>query len=265
MAVEPSTGGTRERILITGASRGIGAATARRLAAPGRELLLVARSADALEARCAEVREQGATAEFLAVDLAQSEGLAAVCRAIDPATRPVDGMVLNAAVANGVDFRETSRAAIQREVDLNYVAPATLLRQVLPAMVDRGAGRVVIVGSLTSMVPFPGNASYSASKAALSSLVRSVRMEVWRSGVHLGVVLPGYCRTQMTANTRTALPAMDPAQVADAIVRSYERRRDRVVPGFLNRIAAGLFSAFPQTSDRLLGTFARPLIPTSTS
>jgi len=251
----------KERILITGASRGIGGAAARRFAAPGRELRLLARSERELEARCREVEARGGAARYEAVDFADRDGLRATFEAIEREDRPFDGLVLNAGVANNVDFRDSSRASIQREIDVNYVAPADLLQRVLPGMIERGGGRVVVVGSLSSLLPFPGNASYSASKTALLSLIRSLRVELRGTGVHLGVVLPGYTRTRMTENHTSFLPAMTPEAVADAIADCYDHRKSVVVPGAMNRAAARLFSAFPETSDRLLHRLARFVIP----
>jgi short-subunit dehydrogenase len=153
---------------------------------------------------------------------------------------------------------------MQRELEVNYLAPAELMRRMVPGMVRRGRGRVVVIGSLTSFVPFPGNASYSASKSALLALVRSIRVELQGTGVHFGVVLPGYTRTAMTEGRSSYLPAMLPEEVADAVALCYERERRLVVPGALNRAAARVFSMFPETSDRLLTRLARFVIPSPT-
>jgi len=253
-----------ETILITGASRGIGAATVRRFARPGRRLVLLARSERHLERRVAEAEAQGAEARAISVDLASPESSRRAFDVIAEEEGPVEGLVLNAGVAADRRFREATASSMQREIEVNYLAPAELMRRLLPDMTRRRRGRVVVVGSLTSFVPFPGNASYSASKSAMLALVRSVRVELRGSGVHLGVVLPGYTRTGMTEGRSSYLPAMSAEEVADAVALCYERRRRLVVPGALNRAAARVFSMFPETSDRVLTQLARFVIPTPT-
>ena len=250
-----------EVIVVTGASRGIGAATVRCLARPGRRLVLLARSPLHLQRRVAEARAQGAEAWSLPVDLACPESARGAFETLLDHEPAIDGLILNAGVAADRPFRDATSGSIQREIEVNYLAPAELMRRVLPSMVRRGRGRVVVVGSLTSFVPFPGNASYSASKAALFSLVRSVRVELRGTGVHLGVVLPGYTRTAMTEGRSSYLPAMAPETVGEAVARCYDREQHLVVPGALNRAAARVFSLFPETSDRVLTRLARFVIP----
>lgn len=253
-----------DTVLITGASRGIGAAAVRRLSKPGRQLVLMARGQAALEARAREVEARGGTAIVLPVDLAEPDEVRARMDGLAEAGHRIDGLVLNAGVARGLDFARATRASAQREMEVNYFAPVEIMRRVLPGMLSRGQGRIVVVGSLTSFVPFPGNAGYCASKAALYSFVRSVRIELRGSGVHLGMVMPGYTKTDMTTNLSTRVPAMSADEVADAISLCYERRRSLVVPGTMNRFAARMFGAFPTTSDRMLTRVARFVIPSST-
>jgi len=250
-----------ETIIITGASRGIGAAAARRFARPGRRLVLMARSAAQLEARADEVRAEGGEARVAPVDFAEPSMMRRQLEAVLEEEGAIDGVVLNAGVSNGLAFSEATRDSTQREMEVNYFAPVELMRRVVPEMTHRGRGRIVVVGSLTSFVPFPGNAGYCASKAALFSFIRSVRIELRGTGVHLGVVLPGYTRTSMTTNFEARAPSMSAAAVADAVAGCYERDLPLVVPGAMNRVAAHLFGAFPATSDRLLTHMARFVIP----
>lgn len=246
-----------ETIVLTGASRGIGAATAESLARPGRRLILVARGAEALEAQCEEVRRAGAEAIARPCDLSDVEAVNELARS----TGPVHGLVLNAGIANDQPFLAGSEAAAQLELQLNYMAPSLLLRAYLPEMKARGSGRVVAVGSLTSFVPFPGNATYAASKAALFTLIRSLRLELAGSGVYLGVVLPGYTETDMTKHLATRAPSMSAEAVGRMVAQSYELRRSVVVPGVVNRMAARVFGAFPGLSDSVLARFGRSLLP----
>ena len=125
-------------------------------------------------------------------------------------------------------------------------------------MIERDRGAVAVVGSLTSAVPFPGNASYAASKAALQALVRSLRLELTSTNVHLGLVLPGFTATSMTAGMSSLLPAMPADDVARAVERCLKERRPLVVPGLLNKVGLRLFSAAPALTDALLVRLPRP-------
>lgn len=251
---------SRETILLTGASRGIGAAAARRLARPGRRLLLLARSEDALAHRASEVEARGAEARAVPVDFASPEETRRALDALEREEGPFDGLVLNAGMANAIRFDETDRARIERELEVNYLAPADILRRTLPEMVERGRGCVVVVGSLTSFIPFPGNATYCASKAALLALVRSLRAEIGPCGVHIGVVLPGYTRTQMVEGAQSLLLSMSAEKVGSSVQRAYDHKKTLIIPGALNGLAARLFGAFPGMTDRWSHHWAR-LVP----
>jgi short-subunit dehydrogenase len=251
----------RERILLTGASRGIGAAAAARLAHPHRELILVARSERDLEQTCSEVRTRGGHATHMTVDLGDSSAVATMLDALERDFGDIDGLILNAGMSNNKRFADTSRASLERELAVNYLAPAEVMLRLVPKMASRQHGSAVIVGSLASIVPFPGNASYAASKAALWTLVRSLRIEHKASGIHLGAVVPGLTSTKMTAGSRSLLPSMSADRVAEAIGRCYEKKTSLEVPGTLNGLAARLFGAFPDAADSVLSRVADLLIP----
>ncbi|MEM6733728.1 MAG: SDR family NAD(P)-dependent oxidoreductase, partial [Myxococcota bacterium] len=146
-----------------------------------------------------------------------------------------------------------------REIGVNYLAPLGLVSQLLPEM--RGASRsIVAVSTLTVHVPFPGNASYAASKTALFTLLRSLRLELENDPVHIGAVLPGYTDTEMSRDVSSPIPAMPPARVARAVRDCIENERDCVVPGITNTVAARLFQSLPEVFDPLLGAFGRHLM-----
>lgn len=253
----------RETIIITGGSRGIGAASSLALASPHREIVLLARTEEDLQRQAERIRARGGHATYRVVDLGSRDSVSELGQWMVDAFERIDGLILNAGISNDVDFDQSSRDLMEREMAVNYHAPADLLSFVLPDMKARGSGKVVVVGSLTAFVPFPGNASYTASKAALQALIRSVRIETRESGVHLGMVLPGLTETDLTRDKQTLLPSMSAATVGRAVARCYDEERALVVPGRLNQVAARLFSAFPETSDRLLSRVASLLVPSS--
>ena len=252
-----------ETIVITGASRGIGEETAYRLAGKGRRMLLLARSEDDLVRVRRRARRRGARVDYLTVDLADRSQVERVLDAIDQEWAPVDTLVLNAGTANGRPFLESDSEGTDYEFEVNLFAPAVFLRRLLGPMVERGSGRVAVVGSLTAVLPFPGNATYAGSKAALQALVRSIRLELADSEVHVGLILPGFTRTMMTSRLSSLLPSKSPEAVARAIERSLDERRALVVPGLLNKLAMRAWGFAPDLADTLLarlpGLVPRPM------
>ena len=240
-----------ENILVTGASRGIGKATAVSLAREGRRLVLVARRAGALEMTARDAEARGAKVDVHVCDLSRADHVGELLTAWPD----LDGLVLNAGRANDKAFREAQIDEIAVELRLNYETPLAILHHHLPRMTSRGVGCAVMVGSLTSYVPFPGNATYAASKSALYTLIRSLRLEMEHSGVGLGVVLPGFTRTQMTQDLQAPGPKMSAENVGHAVAKCYDRGGGIMVPGLMNGVAAMVFGAFPSTLDAMLMRF----------
>ena len=232
-----------QTIAITGASRGIGARAAVALAAPGRRLVLMARSEDKLRETQAAVEHRGGEAMVLPVDLSSRRGAEECCESLlECIDGQLDVLILNAGISNHADFINSDLDAIEYELRLNYLSPLVILRRCLPHMVGQpDGGHVISVGSLAALMPFPGEASYAASKAALLSLFRSLRVELRDQPIHLTSVLPGYTATEMTANHRSLIPAMSSERVGLAIAKAVEDRPHIVIPGLSNRIAPRFF------------------------
>ena len=245
--------------MVTGASRGIGAAVARALAAPGRDLVLLARDRAALEVTLEACRARGAKGRALPADLSSADAGTRAAQELLERGGPPDLLVLNAGFASNARFESSALDSKLLELGVNYLAPLAMLQSLVPAM--RGRPRsIVAVSSLTVHVPFPGNASYVASKAALFSLLRSLRVELAGDPLHLGVVLPGPTDTRMSQHMRTPLPAMSPERVARAVRRCAEESLDLVIPGLSNRLAARFFQSLPEVSDPLVATFSKLLL-----
>lgn len=226
----------------------------------------MARSEAGLRETQRAVEGQGARATVLPVDLSSRDGAEAGTDALlDRVEGELDLLLLNAGVSNHAPFLDSDLDAIEYELRLNYLSPLTILRRTLPRMVARPeGGHVICVGSLASLMPFPGEASYAASKAALLSLIRTLRVELRDHPADLTVVLPGYTATEMTANHQTMLPAMSSEQVGSAIASAIVDRPPVVIPGLSNRLAARAFRTFPGTSDRLLGRMSSLIVPSVT-
>ncbi|MEV5680911.1 SDR family NAD(P)-dependent oxidoreductase [Streptomyces sp. NPDC052179] len=183
-------------VLITGAGQGIGAATARRLAAEGAAVLVTDLDAARAGNTAAEIREAGGTAESLACDVGDRRAVeAAVAHAVTAFGR-LDVLVNNAYSA-GTDtplFEDETDEAWQRDLDITLTGPYRTSRAALPHLVASGRGAIVNIGSVNGEQDFGGHA-YSAAKAGLASLTRTLAGHAGPRGVRVNLVAPGTIRT----------------------------------------------------------------------
>jgi len=189
--------------LITGASSGIGAALARRFARGGFNVVLVARSADKLEALAkALAAEHGVKAWAVAADLARPDAAAGLASAMKRARRPIDLLVNNAGVLAHGSFVELPAQRHQQLIDLNVSGLTAMLAAFVPPMVARGQGRVLNVASIAAFQPVPSLASYAATKAYVLSLTESLSEELKGTGVSITALCPGITATGMLEQAR---------------------------------------------------------------
>ncbi|HEX5367113.1 MAG TPA: SDR family oxidoreductase [Acidimicrobiales bacterium] len=241
--------------LVTGASSGIGRQLARRLAAEGTELVLVARDEARLRALADEVP---VGAEVLAADLADRAALAAVEARVADAGRPLDLVVNNAGFGTYGDLAGLDVDEEAREVAVNVLAVVRLTHAAVRAMLPRGRGTVVNVSSLAGLQATPGNATYGASKAFVASFGEAVAGELAGTGVTLTTVLPGFTRTEFAERAgiggrRIPGPAWQSADaVVTAALDAAHRGRPWVVPGLANKVLAGAAGPVPRGLRRRL-------------
>ena len=178
--------------VVTGASSGIGAATARRLAAEGFDVVLGARRTERLE----EVaRACGPSARALPLDVADDESVAAFCEAVGPCRV----LVNNAGGALGLDpVADADLDKWQRMWDVNVLGTVRMIRALLPALEASGDGHVVNVGSVAGIEPYVGGAGYNAAKAGVHSLTEVLRRETVASPVRVSELLPGLVETEFS-------------------------------------------------------------------
>lgn len=238
--------------LVTGASRGIGEAFARELAAQRSNLVVVARDAERLKHLAAELEAQHAVSvEVVAADLVDPDDRGAVeARLSDPA-RPVDLLVNNAGFGTTGAFEQLAVDREDEEIQLNVTALVRLTHAVLPQMIERGSGTVLNVSSVAGVVPAPGSATYCATKSFVNTFTDSIHEELRGSGVTATAVLPGFTRTgfQDTASydAERSIPGfawLSAEEVARDGLAGAAAGRARVVPG-LYRFVVGAAGAVP--------------------
>ena len=245
--------------LVTGASSGIGAATAAALATAGARLLLSGRD----EARLAEVAARaGGTA--LSADLAAPGGAAALAeQSLAAARGGIDVLVNNAGLGWAGPVGEIPAAKVTELATVNLAAPIELTRLIVPGMAERGRGGVAFVSSIAGVTGVRGEAVYAATKAGLAAFAESLAYEVRGRGVTVSVIVPGVIDTPFFSRRGTpygrARPAPIPAgRVAAAIVSALEHDRPVVyVPGWL-RFPAWLHGAAPGAFRALAARFGDP-------
>jgi 3-oxoacyl-[acyl-carrier protein] reductase len=179
--------------VVTGASRGIGRATALRLCADY-EIVAVARSGDELESLAREIRWRGGICRPIALDITDSE-------AVGTALSGVDAQVLvnNAGIGVLKPFMELTRDEWRRMVDVNFNALFDVTRAVLPRMMERKSGHVVVIGSISGRSAFVGGTCYAATKHAVMGFTECLMLEVRESGVKVSVVNPGSVATSFSS------------------------------------------------------------------
>lgn len=202
---------SRPTALVTGASRGIGRAIALRLA-PRWSVIALARTAPELETLSAEIQRNGGTCEPLVIDV--SDG-AAVRRALEG--RDVDVVVNNAGVGVLKPFVELTPDEWQLMMDVNLNAVYHVTHALLPGMIQRGRGHVVIIGSISGKTGFAGGTAYSATKFAVNGFAESLMLEVRDAGVKVSVVMPGSVATSFSRTGRDQSWKLMAEDVAEAV------------------------------------------------
>jgi short-subunit dehydrogenase len=252
---------------VTGASSGIGDAIARRLAAEGTDLVVVARDVTRLESLAEELRAaHGTTVEVLGADLAAPVSRDAVERRLLTTERPVDLCVNNAGFGTNGSFHELPVDREEQEVMLNVLAVLRLSRAALGRMVDAGRGHVLNVASIGGLYPVPGSATYGATKAFLLSFGDAVHEELRGTGVVLTTSLPGFTRTEFQERSgwdgQGSLPGpvwLTADQVAAASLDGAHAGRARVVPSRRYRVVTATTQLLPSSVKRVVMGRARGL------
>ena len=231
--------------IVTGASSGIGRATAIRLADKGWLVVIVARRASHLTALKEQIKTRGGTAVSVVADLAKLRDIENVVTQAQVVGGRIDAL-LNIAGIGGMNQVMTPDDDVQRMIATNLLAPIRLMRAVIPIMQAQGSGTIVNVGSVKGEIAIGG--IYSATKFGLRGLTDSVRREIAGTGIRISLVEPGYIATDMTGHRSSRMPGPD--VVVRAIESCLERSRRTVVVPSRYRLLILVSILFPGMVDR---------------
>ena len=259
---------TSRLVLVTGASSGIGEATARRYGASGAHVLLLARNADRLDEVVGAIRKDGGTATAYPVDLADPNAIEEVSARMTREAGTPDVLINNAGAGRWLPIVETSAEEALAMIEVPYLAAFNLTRAFLPKMLARRSGAIACITSPASYVVWPNAAAYTAARHALAGFTEALRTEVKGSGISVTFVVlgmvespywqhnPGSREHSPVINPRIA-PPMSPKDAAEAIFAGVEGHKRSVVKPTILR-ALFLLNAL---APRLVASQLRRSVP----
>jgi NADP-dependent 3-hydroxy acid dehydrogenase YdfG len=214
---------TPKTVFITGASSGLGRGLALRYAQSGATVHAAARREDELRKLAAEA--PAGSILPVQLDVQDTEALVAAIRQAEQASGGVlDLVIANAGVGRPSSARKMDWTIVRWILDVNVTAACVTLAAALPAMIERNAGQVVMMSSLAAFRGMPGNAAYCASKAAVSTFMESVRVDLRRTGVRATTIYPGFVKTELTAKNKFPMPfLMELDRAVEVMVKGIAR------------------------------------------
>lgn len=244
---------------VTGASSGLGAEVARRLAAGGTRVVLAARRAHLLEELAAELRAAGGAADVAPLDVADADAARAEVARWDRDLGGLDLVLANAGVGDAQPAAELAWSDVERVLRINALGACATLVGGLHCMLSRGRGTLGAVSSLAAYRGFPTSGAYSASKACLSTFLETLQADLRRTRIRVVDVRPGYVRTPMTADgDERRMPfLMDVGPAAERIVRALERGQPLCAFPLPMWLACGLAQALPNRVWRGIASLVR--------
>ncbi|HET7590743.1 MAG TPA: SDR family oxidoreductase [Solirubrobacterales bacterium] len=252
-------------VLITGASSGIGRATAVKVADAGATVLLVARSLDKLEETRDEIAAAGGTAHIHQCDLADMDDIERMAEEVLAYHGHVDILVNNAgrSIRRSIALSYDRFHDFERTIQLNYLGSVRLILALLPAMRARKSGQIINISSIGTQTNPPRFSAYVASKAALDAFGRVIASEILEDKVHITTIHMPLVRTPMIAPTRMydMFPAITPEEAAEMIAKAMIRRPKKVATR-LGTVGELMYAVAPKASDSILNT-AYKLFPDS--
>lgn len=218
---------TDKVVFITGASSGIGSELALQLAAKGATLGLLARRREMLGELAAEVEKNGGRAHPFAADVTDKNSVFAAAEELRKEFGKIDVLIANAGIAGGaIHAQNLQPENFAQVMNVNLIGAVNSVAAVLPQMLERKNGQLVAISSLAAYRGLPKSAAYCASKAAMTALFESLRVDLKNSGVSVTTIHPGFIKTPLTAGREKRMPFLMELPAATAkIVRIIERKK----------------------------------------
>jgi uncharacterized protein len=266
-----------QRALVTGASSGIGAAIARRLAREGADLVVTARRADRLTALAGELRDAfGVDVRVLPADLSDPAVPPKLFEETEGQGLPIDILVNNAGIGLYRDFIDCEWPAFEQLLRVNAVSVTHMTQLWLPKMIDRGRGHVMNIASVGAFAPTPGFAAYAATKAYVRNLTEAIDHELSGTGVRATCICPGGTYTEFMEQSGQKLKPvsrfvmMSADRCATIAVNKMLRGRRTVITGRMNALGMFLMRFVPRVwmptlSRWTLGSAVERVAPTRRS
>lgn len=248
-----------KRVLITGASSGIGAEIARQLGARGCKVALAARRRERLEEVAEEVRKAGGEGLVVPCDVADREGLTEALQKAEAELGGYDVALLNAGLGSPTPVTRYDAGTVEHIFRVNVFGVVYAMEAILPGFLERGTGTIAGVSSLAAYRGLPVSTAYGGSKAALTNMMEGMRIELAAQGITLVVVSPGFVKSELTDKNKFEMPFMWPTDKAAArIIRGIEKGRREVAFPFPLVATLSLAKLFP---NWLWDTLASTLSP----
>jgi short-subunit dehydrogenase len=249
---------TSKLVLVTGASSGIGEATAKRYAAGGAHVLVLARNAERLYGVAHAIRENGGTATVFPIDLVASEAIRELAARIESELGTPDILINNAGAGRWLPLVDTTPDEARTMIDVPYLAGFNVTRAFAPAMIARGSGGIVFISSPASYLAWPNASAYIAARRAVTGFAEALQSELKRTGVVVTLVVLGNVAGTLywdnNPGSRENVPEPPPLvpdltteQAAKAIVDGAEQKKLFVVRPAIYRALFVLNALFPKT------------------
>lgn len=212
--------------MITGASSGIGRGLAVELARRGAKLGLIARRVEALDELVGEIEALGSKAIAFPADVQNSGSLGEAVEGLSAELGPIDVLIANAGIGPTKDSALLRGEEVAEVININVIGAANSATAVVPEMVARGSGHLVVISSLAAYRGLPKSAAYCASKAAVSAFFESFRLDLEPRGINVTIIHPGFIKTALTSGRHAQLPfLMELDDAVKKIVRAIEKKK----------------------------------------
>ncbi len=214
-------------VFLTGASSGIGNEMSLQLARKGAIMGLLARRRDELEKLQSNIEKEGGIARIFPVDVTDKDGLEKSAKSLRDEFGKIDVMIANAGIGGGaVHAKDLNLETFSKVINVNVFGAFNSLAAVLPDMIEKNGGQIVVISSLAGFRGLPKSASYSASKAAVNNLFESVRLDLLKTNIDVTIIQPGFIKTPLTSGREANMPFLMELDTATAkMIVAIEKRK----------------------------------------